>query len=146
MGYTFKSPEADQEWHDYFQLRWQILRAPWQQPQGSERDELEDEAFHVMALDDNRLTVGTGRLHRISNTSAQIRYMAVDPRHQGKGIGSQLLRILEDEAKISGCLEILLNARTTSLAFYQKHNYQIIGDAPELFGCIAHKQMRKQLT
>jgi GNAT superfamily N-acetyltransferase len=146
MGYSFKSPGSDQEWHDYFQLRWLILRAPWQQPHGSERDELEDAAFHVMCLADNRHIVGAGRLHRLSDTSAQIRYMAVDPRQQGKGIGSQLLRKLEDEAKIWGCQEILLNARTTSLDFYQKHNYQIIGDAPVLFGRIAHKQMRKQLT
>lgn len=143
MGYTFKSPESAQEWHDYFSLRWQILREPWQQPPGSERDELENEAFHVMALDDNHHTVGTGRLHRLSDTQAQIRYMAVHPLHQGKGVGRDLLIQLEIQACAWGCLEILLNARTAALEFYLHHNYQIIDEAPMLFGSIAHKRLRK---
>ena len=146
MGVTYKSPESEQEWHDYFRLRWQILREPWQQPEGSECDELEGQAFHLMALDVNRNILGTGRLHRLSDSSAQIRYMAVDPQHQGKGIGSQLLRLLEDEAREWGCGEILLNARSVSLEFYLRHGYQVIGEAPMLFDSIAHQRMRKALA
>ncbi|MEJ2362384.1 MAG: thioesterase, partial [Gammaproteobacteria bacterium] len=41
MNYTYKSPQTKQEWQAYFDLRWRILRAPWQQARGSERDDLE---------------------------------------------------------------------------------------------------------
>jgi N-acetylglutamate synthase-like GNAT family acetyltransferase len=146
MGYTLKSPATEQEWYDYYQLRWQILRAPWQQPLGSERDEFENEAFHIMAIDNQNNVSGVGRLHRLSNSNAQIRYMAVLPQHQGKGIGGQILQRLEKQARDWGCQEILLNARTTSLDFYLRHGYQITGEAPMLFGSIAHKQMHKFLS
>ena len=146
MGYTFKSPESKREWHDYYALRWQILRAPWQQPIGSERDEFEAQAFHLMVLDKNKNVIGVGRLHRTSKTTAQIRYMAIRDELHGKGIGSQLLRKLEDQAKAWQCQEIILNARETGLGFYLNHAYTITGDAPTLFGSIAHKKMRKQLS
>jgi N-acetylglutamate synthase-like GNAT family acetyltransferase len=145
MAYTFKSPESDQEWQDYYELRWRILREPWQQPRGSERDEHECDAFHVMVLDDMQRTVATGRLHRIDDSRAQIRYMAVTPGKQGSGIGSKVLQILEETAKAMGFQEIILNARETSLGFYRRYGYQILADAPVLFGSIAHKRMRKSL-
>ena len=98
-----------------------------------------------MVVDDTNQTVGVGRLHRNDNTQAQIRYMAVLPQFQGKGLGGQLLAGLEQRARKWGCEEIVLNARTTSLDFYLHHHYQIMGEAPMLFGSIAHKRMRKLL-
>ena len=146
MAHTIILPQTEQDWRDYYQLRWQVLREPCQQPQGSERDELEDLAFHIMTVDENRTTVGVGRLHRISSASAQIRYMAVHPQQQGKGIGSELLRRLEEQAASWGCMEVLLNARLGALDFYLHQGYQITGEAPILFGCIAHKRMCKLLV
>lgn len=146
MAYTYKSPETEQEWRDYFELRWQILRAPWQQDRGSERDELEATAFHIMALDDQRRTIATGRLHRLSDSRAQIRYMAVHPDHQGRGIGARILSMLEQQAGNWACQEIVLNARSACLGFYQRHDYDVIAEAPTLFGSIAHKHMRKVLS
>lgn len=146
MSFIVKSPETEQEWRGYYQLRWEILRAPWQQPPGSERDELEDQAFHLMVTDSNQRLVGVGRLHRISANTAQIRYMAVRNEVRGKGIGGQLLTGLENKARVWGCQEIILNARETGLQFYLQHAYEIIGEAPTLFGSIAHKKMRKRLN
>ena len=146
MAYSFKSPESEQEWRNYYQLRWQILRAPWQQPLGSERDEFENEAFHIMALDGQDTVTGVGRLHRLSANSVQIRYMAVHAQHQGKGLGSRILQQLEKQAREWEIQEILLNARTTALDFYLHHGYQITGEAPMLFDSIAHKRMRKLLN
>ncbi|MEJ2392448.1 MAG: GNAT family N-acetyltransferase [Gammaproteobacteria bacterium] len=145
MNYTYKSPQTKQEWQAYFDLRWRILRAPWQQARGSERDDLEASAYHVMAQDAGNNIIGTGRLHRVSERCAQIRYMAVAPDFRGRGIGSGLLAMLEQQAREWLCREIILNARTESLAFYAHHNYSVIGDAPLLFGVIAHKRMRKLL-
>lgn len=145
MRYTYRSPSSDQEWHDYFQLRWQILRAPWQQAPGSERDEFENTAFHIAAMDEQLGIVGVGRIHRLTDAQAQIRYMAVHPAHQGQGIGGKILDHLEQQAQIWSCNEILLNARAEFLKFYLNHDYQIIGEAPTLFGSIEHKRMLKQL-
>lgn len=145
MTYSFKSPESEQEWRDYYQLRWQILRKPWQRPEGSERDELEDQAFHVIALDNTSTVIGAGRIHSLDENSAQIRYMAVAQEFQGQGVGSRLLEQLEATARNWQCQEIVLNARNSCLNFYTKHGYKIIGEAPTLFGSIAHTRLRKQL-
>lgn len=145
MRYTFKSPETVQEWQAYYKLRWEILRAPLQQPRGSEQDELEATAYHVMAIDENGNVVGTGRLHLNDSHSAQIRYMAIKSENQRNGIGSRILALLETQARKWSCQEIVLNARATCLAFYENHNYRIVADAPHLFGKIAHKRMIKTL-
>lgn len=145
MHITYSTPKTEQEWQAYFTLRWQMLRAPWNQPQGSERDDLEATAYHVMATAENGEVIGCGRLHRIDAGGAQIRYMAVAPPLQGRGIGQAILNMLETRAKKWLCHEIILNARTSALNFYQANNYRINGEGPLLFNCIGHKRMQKHL-
>ncbi len=140
-----RSPKTEKEWHAYYQLRWQILRAPHQQPIGSERDELEDQAFHACAFTEQQDAIGVGRLHRLDNTIGQIRYMAVADAYQKRGIGLQLLNYLESMASDQNITTIQLNARENALPFYQKAGYTITGDGPLLYGVITHKWMIKQL-
>lgn len=52
--------------------------------------------------------------------------VAVDPRAQGRGIGSVLLRLAEDEARQRGHREIRLytnEAMTENIAYYQRRGY-----------------------
>src|SRR5437868_8913026 len=72
-----RSPASPAEWDAYFDLRWRLLRHPWGQPRGSERDSLEDSAIHLLATDDTGRALACGRLHLNSPTEAQVRYMAV---------------------------------------------------------------------
>ena len=142
-----KSPQVEQEWQDYFDLRWRILRAPWQQPRGSEQDEYEDSAYHVMASDQQRqVIVAIGRIHQLDDHSAQIRYMATAESARGRGIGALVLRELEQQACHWGTTHILLNAREQAVTFYQRHGYRVIAQAEMLFGEIAHLRMQKILV
>jgi len=106
-----RSPQTLKEWRDYFHLRWQILRAPWQQKVGSERDEYDDleDTVHLAAIDGQIYSIG--RLHLISPEQAQIRYMATHPDIRGKMLGSLILGTLEIRAKDVGVQTIILNAR-----------------------------------
>ena len=63
----------------YYAFRWQILREPWNQPPGSEKDEFESRAIHLAAWDDAGRLIGIGRLHRVAENYGQVRYMAVEP-------------------------------------------------------------------
>ena len=36
-----RPPETAEEFDAYYNLRWMVLRAPWNQPTGSEKDEYE---------------------------------------------------------------------------------------------------------
>lgn len=138
-------PRSDSDWQAYYDIRWRLLRAPWQQPKGSERDEFELGAFHIMAKNTAEGVLGVGRIHRVAGNEWQIRYMAVVDGYRNKGVGSKLLQTLEEYARIQGAEQIILNSRLGAVNFYTQHGYQIIGDAPTLFGEIIHKKMRKIL-
>lgn len=139
------SPKSDEDFQRYYDLRWQLLREPWQQPRGSERDELENQSYHVMCVDNDDSVIGIGRLHTISDTEAQIRYMAVSNNHQRQGIGHQLLGALEQHAKLQGIHTITLHARESAIGFYEKQGYKIIEKSHLLFSTIQHFKLQKIL-
>ena len=98
------SPRSEAEWNGYFDLRWRVLRAPWQQPRGSEKDDRELESDHLMIVGKDSRPLAIGRLHLNSPTEAQIRFMAVDPAAQGCGLGGAILQGLEQRARLAGAL------------------------------------------
>ena len=87
-------PSTTKEYQRYYELRWKILRAPWNQPRGSEQDDLEQSSSHLMVIDSNQVVMGVGRLQFNTIQEAQIRYMAIDIKQQRKGIGTLLLHAL----------------------------------------------------
>jgi GNAT superfamily N-acetyltransferase len=141
-----RSPANDLEFEAYYALRWTVLRAPWNQPPGSEKDEYEGNAIHLAAWDDSGKIVAVGRLHPFTGNRGQIRYMAVEPAAQGRGIGKALLQELELRAIEDGIVEIYLNAREEALRFYKQAGYEVLGSTHLLFGVIPHFQMRKRLV
>ncbi|NNE38304.1 MAG: GNAT family N-acetyltransferase, partial [Gammaproteobacteria bacterium] len=74
--YQVGPPITSQDFDQYYDLRWRILRAPWDQPRGSEKDKHEESAHHVCIKSDTGNVIGVGRLHIASPGIAQIRYMA----------------------------------------------------------------------
>ena len=78
---SINSPHSEKQWQIYYNLRWNVLRRPWGQPKGSERDELEGCAIHLLACV-NGHAAGVGRIHSLSEDVARIRYMAVEEKLQ----------------------------------------------------------------
>ena len=138
-------PASAEEFEQYYELRWKILRAPWNQVRGSERDDDDKSSTHLMVLDKNSRLIGVGRLHFNSIREAQIRYMAIDVPEQRKGIGTHLLRALETRAIEHGASRITLDARETALGFYRKQGYSPQGPGHTLYNSIAHVKMTKTL-
>jgi len=138
-------PATTEEFDQYYELRWKILRAPWKQPRGSERDADDESSTQLMVLDDNNRLIGVGRLHFNSIREAQIRFMAIDLPEQRKGVGIYLLQALEARAVKHGASHITLDARETALGFYRKQGYSPQGPGHTLFNSIAHVKMTKAL-
>jgi ribosomal protein S18 acetylase RimI-like enzyme len=139
-----RSPQTRDEYFRYYDLRWRILRAPWNQPKGSEQDELEGQAIHIIAIDGDKI-VGCGRAHFNTEDEAQIRYMAVENEWQGKGVGKLILDELEKRVLEKGAKKIILHARENVVRFYEKNGYNIIKESHTLFGEIKHFLMTKNL-
>ena len=140
-------PKSSEEFRKYYNLRYEILRNPWGQPIGSERDEEEETSIHRMIIDEKTGEVlAVGRLQFNSKDEAQIRYMAVSDDWQGQGLGSQIIAALEDFAQRNGNKWMILSARENALQFYNKNGYEILRKTHLLFDDIQHWLMRKELA
>jgi len=140
------SPQTAEDWQTYYDLRWQVLRDPWQQPRGSEKDEFENQAFHVLMKDNNEQAIAVGRLHLTGQHRAQIRYMAVSTLAQGQGLGRQIVELLEQQAIALGVSEITLHSRETAIEFYQSLGYVLGEQTHTLFDEVKHFLMDKVLS
>jgi ribosomal protein S18 acetylase RimI-like enzyme len=140
-----RSPQTPAEWRDYFDLRWRVLRAPWDQPRGSERDDREDDSQHLMIVGPDSRPQAVGRLHFNTVAEAQVRFMAVDPQSQSRGLGSLILQEFERRARAAGATSIVLNAREDAQRFYTRHGFEVVGPAETIFSAVKHVRMRKKL-
>jgi len=98
-----------------------------------------------MAVDSSQCAIGVGRLHFNTIGEARIRYMGVATEYRRRGIGTQILRGLEERALRLGATRIVLDAREVALGFYRKHGYVATGPGPMLFNRIAHVRMEKRV-
>ncbi|CAA9228394.1 MAG: hypothetical protein AVDCRST_MAG42-980 [uncultured Chthoniobacterales bacterium] len=141
-----RSPVQPHEWEQYFDLRWRVLRAPWDQPRGSERDDHEAASSHLALWDQGGRPVAVGRIHLNSPVEAQVRYMAVEPQFARGGLGGRILVGLEARARELGAKRVVLNSRELACRFYQQHGYAVCGPAETMFGQIPHARMMKELS
>ena len=144
MNQVITSPQTQEEFEEYYKLRWKMLRAPWGEPKGSEQDELDKTAIHIMAMVNDRI-VGCCRLQINTKEQAQVRYMAVDDSLQGKGIGRLMLKRAEELALNQGISEMMLETRDIAVEFYKRNGYQPLKKSYVLFGDIQHITMTKKL-
>ena len=128
----------------YYELRWRVLRMPWGQPSGSERDELDDAATHVAGFDEVKRLVCVGRLHAVETGVGQVRYMAVEESLRGLGLGQAVLDELERLAKRQGISVIVLDARESAVGFYRRNGYEAVGEGHVLFDEVRHSKMKKK--
>jgi thioesterase domain-containing protein len=144
--YECRAPKNKTELEQYYQLRWQALRKPWQQPYGSEKDDLEAQSYHRVIVDDIDNIVGVGRLHKYSQYQAQIRYMAISHQVRGLGLGKLLINELESVAAQVGVKTIELNARDSAIGFYQRLGYVDEGYSHTLYDEVSHNKMTKAIS
>jgi ribosomal protein S18 acetylase RimI-like enzyme len=141
------APKTKDDFIKYYLLRYNILREPWNELPGSEKDTSDKSSIHRMIVDsDGGKVLAVGRIHFNSKDEAQIRYMAVHKDSQGKGFGTKMIEELESIAQFEGAKWIILQARENAISFYKNNGYSIIKKTHLLFNVIQHWLMRKDLT
>ncbi|MBC5992760.1 GNAT family N-acetyltransferase [Pontibacter cellulosilyticus] len=138
-------PTTPEQFEQYYRLRYQTLREPWGQPEGSEHAEDDNTAIHAMLLDDAGEAVGVCRMHLATPEEAQIRFMGIRQDMQGKKLGDQLLHYQEERARQLGATRMMLQARENAVNFYRRNGYEIEEKSHLLFGTIQHYRMARQL-
>ena len=129
-----RSPETEEEFAAYYELRWRVLRKPWGQPSGSERDELDDAATHVAGYDEAKRLVCVGRLHPVETGVGQVRYMAVEEPLRGRGLGQAVLDELERLGQAAGHVGDPFWMRASRrLGSTSRNGYEAVGEGHVLF-------------
>lgn len=75
----------------------------------------------------------------------QLRGMAVLEIAQGKGIGKKILKRAEQILKERNIEVLWFNARVNATAFYEKMDYQLVGNSFDIPGVGEHYKMIKKL-
>lgn len=140
-----QEPVSPEDFENYYLLRWEVLRKPWNQPRGTEKDENEATSIHVMALNEKDECVGVSRLQFNSSEEAQVRFMGVRDDQQGKGVGKKLMSYLEEKAKEKGAKKVMLQARENAVQFYLSIGYAVVEKSFLMWGIIQHYRMEKLL-
>lgn len=125
-------------------LRYIVLREPWNKAKDTATDEFELRSINAF-IESNGEVLACGRLQDNGLGLGQIRYMAVHPDYQGKGLGKLIITKLEDEAKKLNLITIELQARENALEFYKNQGYSIKEISFKLWDIIQHYLMVKSI-
>ncbi|GAP47185.1 acetyltransferase [Streptomyces azureus] len=136
-----------------FAVRKEVFVGEQGVPEGIEYDAYDRGAVHVLAVREDGVPVGTGRLllgeAAVAQTGADpsvgsLGRLAVAAHARGLGVGAALVRAIEEAARARGLAAVDLHAQTHALGFYERLGYEAYG--PEyLEAGIPHQAMRRSL-
>ena len=142
---------ADQE--ACFAVRKEVFVGEQGVPEDLEYDAYDAVALHVLAVREDGVPLGTGRLLYGEAAAAKVGgdltvgslgRLAVAKEARGLGVGIALVRAIEDAARARGLAAVDLHAQTHALGFYERLGYEAYGpEYPE--AGIPHRAMRRAL-
>jgi predicted GNAT family N-acyltransferase len=136
-----------------FAVRKEVFVAEQGVDEDIEYDAHDAVAVHVLAVREDGVPLGTGRLLHGAAAAGKtngdagvgsLGRLAVTRAARGLGVGAALVRAVEDAARARGLTAVDLHAQTHALGFYQRLGYAAYG--PEFPDAgIPHRAMRRVL-
>ncbi|GAB4496299.1 MAG: hypothetical protein OHK0052_05990 [Anaerolineales bacterium] len=142
-----KTPVTKEDFKAYYALRYQILREPWGQPKGSEKDDYEAISEHFMAVDEaTGEVVGAVKLFEKASDVGHFSHLVIARARQRQGIGRLLLAAVEARAKALGFHSLGTMTSVTATNYFEKLGYQIGGLPGSMMGTSHLVWMEKSLA
>ncbi|MFI9758387.1 GNAT family N-acetyltransferase [Streptomyces sp. NPDC051963] len=136
-----------------FAVRKEVFVVEQGVPEDLEYDAYDAVAVHVLAVRDDGVPLGAGRLLCGEAAAAKnggdpsvgsLGRLAVTEAARGLGLGAALVRAIEDAARARGLRAVDLHAQTHAMGFYERLGYTAYG--PEFPDAgIPHRAMRRSL-
>ena len=136
-----------------FAVRKEVFVGEQGVPEDLEYDAYDADALHVLAIREDGVPLGTGRLlygaaaASVTDgdlTIGSLGRLAVKRETRGLGVGAAIVVGIEDAARARGLAAVDLHAQTHALGFYERLGYVAYGPEFQDAG-IAHRAMRKAL-
>ena len=115
------------EYIQEMELRNRVLRIPLGMSLYDENLEKEEHDVHIGAFINKQL-VGVLILTKLNDTDVKMRQVAVDETYRSRKTGSKMVDFAEEYSKNMGYATMVLNARKTAVPFYEKLEYEKMGD------------------
>lgn len=144
MGIELRTPLNQDEWKNYYDLRYRVLREPLGKECGSERNDGDSTGEHFALYEDGILKA-IARLDDCGVGISQVRFVAVESGQQGKGLGKKIMLATEIRATEKGSSKMILHARDYAVDFYLNLGYKVIEPSYKLFDVLQHFLMEKEL-
>ncbi|MFG2118571.1 GNAT family N-acetyltransferase [Streptomyces sp. NPDC048710] len=151
--YTVRIAEDLADREACFAVRKSVFVVEQGVPQDIEYDAYDAVAVHVLAVREDGVPLGTGRLLYGEEAAAKtggdasvgsLGRLAVTREARGLGVGVALVRAIEEAARARGLAAVDLHAQTHALGFYERLGYEAYGpEYPE--AGIPHRAMRRAL-
>ncbi|WP_338695637.1 GNAT family N-acetyltransferase [Streptomyces sp. Q6] len=152
-AYVVRVAEADADREACFAVRREVFVGEQGVPEDLEYDAYDAGAVHLVAVREDGVALGTGRLLTGDAAAAKnggaadvgaLGRLAVAKAARGLGVGAALVRAIEEAARERGLVAVDLHAQTHALGFYERLGYVVYG--PEFPDAgIPHRAMRKPL-
>lgn len=143
MTPTVRRPRDEEELAAALALRMEVFCGEQGVTFDGDRDGLDDEAVHLVAVEGDRV-IGTCRLLIEPGGTARFGRLCVRASARGSGVGALLLAEAEREARAGGARRIGMHAQTDALALYRRAGFRPYGERFDEEG-IEHLGMEKDL-
>ena len=141
---TVRRPRDEQELAAALALRIEVFCGEQGVTFDGDRDGLDDEAVHLVAIDDGGEVIGTCRLLIEPGGTARFGRLCVVASARGTGVGAALLDAAEREARAADARRIGMHAQTGALSLYRRAGFRPYGEPFDEEG-IEHVGMEKDL-
>ncbi|MFE2942405.1 GNAT family N-acetyltransferase [Streptomyces sp. NPDC059255] len=152
-GYALRVATEPADIEACFAVRKEVFVVEQRVPEELEYDGRDGDAVQVLAVRDDGVPLGTGRLlygpgaaDRTGGDpdTGSLGRLAVRATARGLGIGAALVRAIEDAARERGLRVVDLHAQSHALGFYERLGYEAYG--PEFPDAgMPHRSMRRVL-
>jgi predicted GNAT family N-acyltransferase len=132
-----------------FAIRMRVFVEEQGVPPEEELDALDEVATHFLVRpalaspSAPESIIGTARLIDKGAGTGKVGRVAVVSEHRGRGAGTALMRVLEQEARARGWERLVLDAQVTAIPFYARLGYVAVGEI-FLDAGIEHRLMTKE--
>ncbi|WP_189187738.1 GNAT family N-acetyltransferase [Streptomyces albiflavescens] len=152
-SYVLRVAEDAADREACFAVRKEVFVGEQGVPEDIEYDAYDAGALHVLAVREDGVPLGTGRLLYGEAAAAKtdgdptvgsLGRLAVTREARGLGVGAALVRAIEDAARARGLAAVDLHAQTHALGFYERLGYVAYGEEFPDAG-IPHRAMQRSL-
>ncbi|MEU2058790.1 GNAT family N-acetyltransferase [Streptomyces sp. NPDC013455] len=153
LPYTVRVAEDPADREACFAVRKEVFVGEQGVAEDIEYDAYDAVAVHVLAVREDGVPLGTGRLLHGAAAAGKtggdpvvgsLGRLAVTREARGIGVGAALVRAIEEAARARGLSAVDLHAQTHALGFYERLGYTAYG--PEFPDAgIPHRAMRRSL-